>query len=64
MPETKEQMLREIDRLTQWVDEMAEMLNDDATVPASMRGVYERQGEQGEIRLKELQTRAKEMGWL
>lgn len=64
MPETKEAMLAEIDRLTEWVQEMEEMLANDGTVPDSVWAVYNRQFNQGLDRLAGLNTRAKDNGWI
>ena len=63
MPETKEQMLREIERLTEWCDEMYEMLNTDNTIPVNMRSIYIRQATDGEIRLINLKDEAQRRGW-
>lgn len=64
MPETKEAMLAEIDRLTEWVQEMEEMLTTDGTVPDFMRVTYHRQFTQGLDHLADLNTRAKAQGWI
>lgn len=64
MPETKEETLAEIERLTEWCEEMYAMITTDGTVPDSMYGVYHRQARNGHIRLEELKRSAVENGWM
>lgn len=63
MPETKESLLAEIDRLDEWVRDMEEMLATDGSVPDNMWAVYNRQFTAGLDRLYDLKTRARENGW-
>lgn len=64
MPESEEQLLREIDRLEEWCIDMWEMILSDGTVPATSINDYTRQVEAGQIRLEELKTQARENGWI
>jgi hypothetical protein len=64
MPETEAQLLREIDRMEEWVREMEEMLVTDDTVPGNMWAIYNRQFTDGLDRLAALKTRAKDNGWI
>jgi hypothetical protein len=63
MPETKEETLREIDRLHEWCLDMEDMLDNDGTVPTSMVAIYERQRTAGLNRLYDLKNKARENGW-
>lgn len=63
MPETKEKMLAEIDRLEEWCIAMWEMILSDGSVPANMMGMYIRQVEDGQVRLADLKAKAKENSW-
>lgn len=64
MPETKEQLLREIERLAEWVRDMEEMLATDNTVPDNMWATYNRQFTAGLDRLAALNKLAKDNGWI
>jgi len=63
MPETKETLLAEIDRLEEWVRDMEEMLATDGSVPDSMWAVYNRQFAAGLDYLSSMKHKAKENGW-
>lgn len=61
---TKEETLQEIVRLTEWCAEMIEMMLTDGTVPANMMGTYHKMTINGQARLLELKTEAREQGWI
>jgi len=64
MPETKETLLAEIERLEEWVRDMEEMLATDGTVPDNMWTVYNNQFAAGLDRLAKLKKSARENGWI
>lgn len=64
MPESKEETLREIERLTEWCNDMIEMMLTDGTVPATSMGIYHKQTVDGQARLLALKDKARENGWI
>jgi hypothetical protein len=64
MPETKEEMLAEIDRLDEWLNDMSDMLASDGSVPDSMWETYDRQFKAGLDRMAALRSTAEGFGWI